>query len=406
MPRVVLAYLGSYFLSVLGNSIAAVALPLVILQSTGSPLKAGVVAAATAVPAVLAGLFMGTVIDRINRRTSSIVTDLVSAATTAALPLVALTTDLTVGWFILFGVLGSLGDVPGLTAREALLPAISRNSGMTPERLVGLRESLGALCIVIGPAAAAGALTFFDGPTVLWVTAATSLAAALVTLLIPGTLTTVEAPGPGTGIRAGWKALFSSPFLVTTTALICLSAVVLAALQGLVLPVHFTSTGRPNQLGLVLTTLALGLLLGSGLYALAARTRSRRFWLVTGMAGTVVGFAVTATLLSTVVILTGAFLIGFSSGLFASLLGVLSMERIDDDLRGRVMGTQNALMTGAPALGIMGAAVLTEKAGVEVAAATLASIWALGALTAVLVPATRDLDPPTSTPTVTGASIR
>ena len=73
MNHVALAYLGSYGLSVLGNSVAAVVLPLVVLQ-TGSALDAGIVAAATAVPAVLAGLFMGGVIDRVHRCSASVVT--------------------------------------------------------------------------------------------------------------------------------------------------------------------------------------------------------------------------------------------------------------------------------------------------------------------------------------------
>ena len=54
--------LASYTLSLLGNSIAGVALPLIVLQVTGSALGAGAVAAATAIPAVLSGLLMGVVI--------------------------------------------------------------------------------------------------------------------------------------------------------------------------------------------------------------------------------------------------------------------------------------------------------------------------------------------------------
>ena len=57
-------YLASHVLSLLGNSIAGIALPLIVLSTTDSALGAGTVAAATAIPAVLAGLFMGVVIDR------------------------------------------------------------------------------------------------------------------------------------------------------------------------------------------------------------------------------------------------------------------------------------------------------------------------------------------------------
>jgi MFS family permease len=159
-------YLASYAASTLGNAIAAVAIPLVVLQATGSVLATGTVAAAASIPAFLIGLVAGVVIDRINRRTSSIVSDLVSAAAIAALPIIDHLTGLSLGWFILFGILGSIGDVPGLTAREAMLPAIIRESRTSVERMMGLRESLGALMVVIGPAAAGTLMSLLDGAAV------------------------------------------------------------------------------------------------------------------------------------------------------------------------------------------------------------------------------------------------
>jgi MFS family permease len=182
------AYLGSYTLSILGNASAGVALPLIVLQTTGAVLSAGLVAGATALPAFVAGLTMGVVIDRINRRTASVLTDLISAASLAALPLVDQLWGLNVSWFVLSGVIGSLGDVPGLTARDALAPGVLRRTGLGAERLVGLRESLGALALLVGPAAI-------------------SLAAALTTCLMPrdvGALTHDAVPSPGS--QTAWAA--------------------------------------------------------------------------------------------------------------------------------------------------------------------------------------------------------
>lgn len=395
-------YLASYTLSLLGNSIAGVALPLIVLQVTGSALGAGAVAAATAVPAVLSGLLMGVVIDRINRRTSSIVTDLISAASIAALPLIDLATGLSLGWFILLGIIGSLGDVPGMTAREAFLPAVVRASGVSAERFVGIREALGAIAMVIGPAAAGTLMVLFDGSTVLWITAATSLAAALLTLLIPHRLGTVE-PGMHTGrapasrawaeLRDGWRVLFSSRFLVATTALSVASVFVLAALQGLVLPVYFTMEAQPGMLGFVLTALAAGLLVGSVAYAALGARGARRGWFIAGLLGSAIGFVVVATLGSVWIVLVGAFIVGLASGLFGSLIGVLMIERIPEQMRGRIMGTQNAIMTAAPGLGIIAAAVLTEFAGVGWAAAGVTSVWLVAVVLGLFARSLRTLEP-------------
>ncbi|MDF2560498.1 MAG: transporter [Microbacterium sp.] len=393
------AYLASYFLSLLGNSVAAVALPLIVLQATGSVLGAGILAASTAVPAVAAGLFMGVVIDRINRRTSSVVTDLVSAASLAALPIVDLVTGLDIGWFILFGVIGSLGDVPGLTAREALLPAVVRYSGVSSERLVGIREALGALALIVGPAAAGTLMALFAGSTVLWLTAAASGAAALLTLLIPGRIGTISPPADeavqASGwrmLRDGWRMLLRTPFLLVTTGLGLISVLVLAPLQGLILPVYVTLVGRPEMLGFVLSALAIGMLLGGSVFAVLGRHGDRRVWLVVGLVGNAIGFVVVGALASIEAILVGAVVIGLCGGAFGSLIGVLMIERIPDDMRGRIMGTQNALTTAAPAAGFVAAALLTEHLGVEIAALIIISPWLVALVWGLATPHLRNLE--------------
>lgn len=403
------AYLASDALSLLGNSIAAVALPVVVLQTTGSALGAGTVAAATALPAILVGVFAGVIIDRINRRTASIVADLISAAAVAALPLVDLAFGLSLGWFVVLGIVGSLGDVPGMTAREALAPAIVRHSGIRAERLVGLRESLSAVMMLVGPAAAGTLIALLGGVTALWITAGTSLTAALVTLLLPhlvgrvietGGHETTRARGVWAQLREGWGVLFGSRFLLAVTAMATVSVLLLAGLQALVLPVYFTAAGEPGMLGLVLSALAGGLLLGSVIYAVFGPRGRRRAWLIVGMIGATIGFAVIATLASVWVVLVGAFVVGAASGLYSGLIGVLMIERIPEDARGRVMGTQNAIMMAAPPIGIVLAAVLTEYASVQVAAMALGAVWLVALGIGLFARSLRTLEPRRTTEAV------
>lgn len=402
MKVIPLAYFASYLLSLLGNSIAAIALPIVVLQVTGSALGAGTVSIATAAPAVLVGLFAGVLIDRFNRRTASIVSDVISAAAMAALPIVDLITGLSLGWFVILGIVGAFGDVPGMTARQALLPAIVRYSGMKAERLMGLRESLGAFSLLVGPAAAGGLIALLGYIPVLWISAGASLLAALITLLVPHRVgTAVDDAGAaivssGTGwtqLREGWRVLFRSPFLVASVSITVATGVLLAGLQSMVLPVYFTAVGQPGMLGLVLSAMAGGMLVGGAVYAGAGGRGRRRVWLVTGMLGAAAGFVLIATLGSVWIVLAGAFLVGLSNGLFSGLLGVLLIERIPEATRGRVLGTQNAILMAAPPLGIGLAALLTEYIGVGVAAAALAAVWLVPLGIAVLARSMRDLEP-------------
>jgi len=401
MNPVTVLYLSSYVFSLLGNSIASIALPLLVLQTTGSLLSTGTLAAATAIPAFLVGLFAGVVIDRINRRTSSIAADLISAAAMAALPIVDIVTGLSLGWFILFGIIGAIGDVPGMTAREALLPAIVRSSTMSAERLVGVREVIGAVVFLVGPAAAAFLIVVFEGSTVLWITAATSFAAAVLTFAIPrsvGALALVDRSEPRSSgwsqLREGWSVLFrTNPFLRAVTLLNLVMVAVMTSLQGILLPAHFTLIGEPQLVGFVLTALAAGTLVGGGLYAALAGRGSRRFWFVTGLVGTVVGISLIAVLPAAWLLFVGAFVLGFSSGLFGSLIGVLMIESIPDRLRGRIMGTQNSLMMIAAPAGMVAVALIGSQFDLRAAGIAVAVLWAIGGVIAVWAPSLRHLEP-------------
>ncbi|MGU3498094.1 MFS transporter [Mycobacterium sp. C31M] len=380
MPLIAVAYLGSHFLSFLGNGILAVALPLIVLQTTGSPLSVGAVSTATAVPALLVGLCAGVLIDRVNRRTCSIISDLVSAAAVAAIPLVDLTTGLTIGWLVALAILGSFGDVPGMTARQVMVPAVARHSGVPLERLIGLRQSMTSAALVIGPAAAGTLLTLFDGSTVLFVTAATSAAAALVTATLPGRLGVAEDDGADHDsllgrLTAGAAALRGSRYLISTVTLTVGLAVALGGLQGLVLPLYFSELSRPDLLGFVLTALAVGMLIGTTVFAAVSARMSRRRWLIGALTGTTAGFLLLATLVGPGWVFAGAALFGLGNSVLGAVLGVLQAQRIPDGIRGRVLSLQNACLQVAVPTGVGLAGVVAQWGSPVAAGLALFAVW-------------------------------
>ncbi|MGP4978016.1 MFS transporter [Brachybacterium tyrofermentans] len=398
MPLVALAYYASHVLSLLGNGIASVALPLIVLQTTGSPLGMSALATATAVPSVVVGLLSGVIIDRINRRTASVISDVISAVAIAALPLVDLLWGLDLVWFILLGILGAFGDVPGMTAREVLAPMVARHTGLDLRRVVGVRQTLTSIALVIGPAAAGVLLAATDAMTVLWITAATSALAAVLTRLLPRRLGEVDSSQVTRRplmreLVDGLLVVGRSRFLLGTTVLVLGLAVALGGLQGLVMPVYFDLIARPELLGLVLTALAAGMLVGAMVYSAVGARLPSCAWLSAGFVVTSVGFVLMASLLSPAVVFAGAAALGIGNAVVGAVTSVLQVQHTPAALLGRVLSVKTALLTVAAPAGIALAGVLAELGSPLLAGASVTGVWIAVLLAVIGSRALRDLDP-------------
>ena len=398
MPPVALAYYASHVLSLLGNGIASVALPLIVLQTTGSPLGMSALATATAVPSVVVGLLSGVIIDRINRRTASVISDVISAVAIAALPLVDMLWGLDLVWFILLGILGAFGDVPGMTAREVLAPMVARHTGLDLRRVVGVRQTLTSIALVIGPAAAGVLLAAVDAMTVLWITAATSALAAVLTRMLPRRLGEVDSSRVTRQpvmreLVDGLLVVGRSRFLLGTTILVLGLAVALGGLQGLVMPVYFDLIARPELLGLVLTALAAGMLVGAMVYSAVGARLSSRAWLSAGFVATSVGFVLMASLVSPAVVFAGAAALGIGNAVVGAVISVQQVQHTPAALLGRVLSVKTALLTVAAPAGIALAGVLAEIGSPLLAGAGVTGVWIVVLLAVIGSRALRDLDP-------------
>ena len=60
--------------------------------------------------------------------------------------------------------------------------------------------------------------------------------------------------------------------------------------------------------------------------------------------------------------------------------------------RGRVTGTQNAVLTAAPSIGVLGASVAVEYASVTTAGILIVAVWVVTVVAALLMPPLRDLE--------------
>lgn len=399
--RATIAFAVSSSLSLLGNSIAGTVLPLVLLATTGDVLAAGVLAVICAVPQLLAGVMGGAVLDRYNRRTVSIVSDFISAAAVAALPLVHMTVGLSFGWFVLFGVLGAIGDVPGMTARDTLLPSVVKHDKLDLQRFIGISQSIDGIVTVVGPALAALSMGLLGATNALWFTAALSASAALVTMFIPraagkapvkekieGFATLVKAAVHST--KTGIGVLFNDDAIVRFSVVFTMLVImVMGGIQGLVMPVYFTAMERPELLGYFVSAMSFGALLGSVGYTALAHCLKRRTWYVASLIGMAASLVLIGTLPAYPFLLAGAACLGLASGPFSAVLNFYMFDRIPNEKLGAAMGAQNSMLLLVAPVAIFIASVLVTSFGVDATVAIMAIAWLVISLYALVAKAMR-----------------
>lgn len=128
------ALLSARIISLIGDTVATIAIPWFVLQTTGSATKTGLAAAATVFPMVLAGIFGGALVDRAGLKRTSIVADITSGITIALIPLLHHTIGLSFGMLLVLAFLGALLDAPGRSARAGLMPDLAALANMRLER--------------------------------------------------------------------------------------------------------------------------------------------------------------------------------------------------------------------------------------------------------------------------------
>ncbi|MEQ3554818.1 MFS transporter [Pseudonocardia nematodicida] len=408
----------SYGFTLLGAGIGAAVLPLLVLERTGDVLAAGVLASVTTAASAATGLVSGLLVDRIDRRTVAVVSGLIGASATAALPVVDVLWGLDMTWFLILGVLGAVARLPGMTAQETLLPVLARLGDPRPgrlDRLIAARENVGNVLLLAGPGVG-GLLVALLGPSsaVLLVTAATSLLAALTTLAVDPRAGAIPVPEPGPArgavrravgdLVASWRFLARTRIVLGATLVSAVLVAVIASLQTTVMPAYFVAADLPALTGLTLSALAAGSVVGSALYAALIGRVSRRTWFVLGMVGFGIGFALVGSLAAPWVVLAAAALVGLTNAPVSAVLGILIIEATPDAMRGRVLGAQNTLLLAAPALTSVPIAAVASGAGLGTAGVLLAGAAAFTAVLALLAPVFRNLESvPAEEPVPAGA---
>ena len=387
----------SNFSSGLGNSIVMITIPWLILEETGSPAFAGLVAAISALPGLLISPIGGWLVDHIGRRTVSIGADLLSAVAVVAFPIVASTSGLTSSTILIIAVIGAIFDPAGYTARKTLLADVAKASEIKLDRLNGIHEGFMGVAWVFGPAVGASLISTVGAVNSFWVAGGLFIFAALaIVFLRVGNLgrdarDLAEEMGEKTNrsIRVGFQVLWSDKLLRTLTISILIIAAVYLPTETVVLSTYFEDLGQPASLGIVISALAAGYAVGSFGYGWISARLKRKNLVRTTFIGVAMSIVPMAFLPPLPILAVAGFFLGLFWGPFNPLMSTLIQQRVPADQQGRVFGVQTAVFYAAPPLGMVLTGLSVESFGVSTTYVVLAAILSVTAILALLTKSLR-----------------
>lgn len=376
-----------------GNSMVTVTMPWLVLETTGSAAGAGVVAGLVTLPALLAAPVAGWLVDHWGRRQVSIASDLLSALSVAAIPIVAWLGGLGFATIALLAVVGATFDPAGYTGRRALLVDAAEATDTPLDRANGIHQGVFAVGWMLGPLigavliATVGAVSSFWAPFALFLVAAVAVVAMGVGDAGQRARAARQAEGTELGgwdgVVLGLTTLWRDGALRTVTVAVVILAAVYLPTESVVLPTYFERQGSPASLGVVIAALAGGGAIGAFGYGWLRLRLGMRAIARLSIIGTAVAVVPMALLPPLVPLTIAAFLLGLSWGPMEPLLSSLVQQRVPDDVQGRVFGVQLSLFYAAPPLAMVATGVAIEGWGIATTYLVIAA--ALVVVSAVLV---------------------
>lgn len=376
-------------LSQLGNAITTIAIPLIVLQTTGSAWATGLAGTAATAPLLLGGVLGGVVVDRLGFRRASIIADVASGLTIAAVP-VLLALDALPFWLLLVLVFFSnLLDAPGRAARASQLPELTVLAGLSLEKSTAIDATVSRMSMMLGAAAAGGLIAIFGaGPTLLVNAALFTVAVVVTVLFVPVmALDRAEAAQEDTGlgwrgITAGIRFVWTTPVARAIVGLLIITNLLDIAAFSVLNPIAATTYSPDGAAyGAMTAFFAGGALIGAALSPLIPARWSRRTIIV--VLFVIVGpgmFWLFALRPPLPLLLVGIAVAGLLAGPLNPILDTALLRVIPATIRARALG---ALSTGVAAGMPIG--TLLAGAGVDLLGLTTAYLVGGGAYLVTIV---------------------
>lgn len=369
-------------LSLVADRLAAVALTVLVFQTTGSALLSGATYAATLLPWMFSGLLLGVVADRWSRRTIMVASDLGRAALVALMTVPGAPTWVLLTLLVLTGILAP----PFEAARAAVLPAVLKGEeyavGSALGMLVTMASQLAGLAVGGAVVAQVGVRAALAANAVSFV-----LSAVIVLVSLPHGVGDAErAPEPTSyrrDVADGLSTVFRDTRLRSLLVMAWLLACALVVPEGLAVVIVEDRGASDAWTGVLMASVPAGMAVGAAMLGRAVRPVTRaRALLPLAMLATVpllltpLGSAPWAIALLW-------FLAGMG-GAYQMPANVLFMTLVPDTHRGRAFGVAQSGLLALQGVALLLAGAAADVVGPDdaVTGATALALLGVAALSA------------------------
>lgn len=369
----------------------------VIQRLTDSAFALGTLGVSIGLPTLLFGLVAGVFVDRLDRKVTMIVSDIVRGLVVLALPLVH-TPDRIWVFYVVGFIMGSMG-IFFAPARNAVLPNIVDEEILLPANT--LVQGTQIISMTIGPTLAGIIVGWFGTDFAFVVNAITFFVSALAiaTLSVPHRRANEEAASAGVvwaQLKEGLRFIRGNRTILNISitagvAMLGLGAIIILGVRYLSVELGVGTTG----FGFLVSVLGVGMVTGGflvGNYGAALQAN-----MVVGGSMGILGLALVGFALAPEfsLVLVMAFVIGACMVAARSAIAALIQVIVPDEKRGRVESAVNTIIQAATTISMGMAGFLGDALGLRIVflLAGLTTLVAAGMSFAVLRPPARSLLP-------------
>jgi MFS family permease len=392
----------AYLVSETGTAMSAVAIPWLVLVTTGSAAATGIVGFAQMAPYVTLQAMAGPVVDRIGLRRTFLIGNSIASVIMCAIPALHAADRLNLA--ALAGLVAVAGAVRGVAdcATAPLVPMTADLGGVPYERATGIYSGANRTALLVGMPAAGALIAAIGAPGVVLIDGVSFAAGVLIlATFVPVSIGRAQrSPSAITlhsyiaDLAEGLRFLRADRLLLGLAILAALTNLLDQALISVLLPVWaHDRVHRAIAIGLVGGVLGVGLLGGVMVGAwLGPRLPRRMIYAAGQLIAASPPFFALAAWASLPPVLPLMLVCGVAGGVMNPISGAAMYERIPARLQARVLGAvKGTAWLGIP-LGSLYGGLLAQSAGLTAALVTSGSLMLLVTLAPFVFPSWRGLD--------------